>query len=116
MEHEAYVHGQHWAHTLALLSERVPAAEMLQEINRTESIAPFTDPTLYHRGLDRLAIVKRYLEATAHWQVAARAFLADWERTEPAAARAREALSKDATQHPGAAAGSIPPLGAAERN
>lgn len=116
MENEAYVHAQHWAHTLALLSERVPAAEMVQEINRAEAIVPFADPTVFREGQARLGILKHYLEATAHWQVAARAFLADWERTEPAAARAREALSKDATQHPGAAAGSIPPPGAAERN
>jgi hypothetical protein len=110
MHAEVYLHGIQWAHTLALLSERVPAAELLEELATAEAI---TDPALLPGVAARQRVIRDYLEATAIWKESASRFLREWERTEPAAARARDALRKEAQQEQTAAG---PPVAGSERS
>jgi hypothetical protein len=103
MDNDAYQNGMNWAHTLALLSDKVPAAEMVAFINTTETVSPIMHPELFRAGSERLEMTKRYLEVTVRWQEAARTFVVEMRKTGAAAARARDAIRRDAQQEQTAA-------------
>lgn len=54
--------------TLANLVRDMPLDAMLEQISRTETIAPFTNPTLYRAGIAKLELVKRMAVALRGFQ------------------------------------------------
>ena len=60
---EQYITTQHQLQFVASMIADWPLEAMLEEIGRTETIAPFLDPTLYIAGRDKLEDVKALVRA-----------------------------------------------------
>jgi hypothetical protein len=103
VDDDAYRDGLNWAHTLALLSEKVPATEMLAFLDAPASESVRKEFERWQDDGARLRAVGSFLESTSRWKEAAHVFDQAMRRTGPAAARARNAFRREAQQEQTAA-------------
>ena len=87
MTNDEYLTTQNEILLLASLVRKMKLRDFLAAVDRCETVAPLTDPTLYRMGMDKLSLVKRAARGALAFQQAIPP-LEEWQRVESEAAAA----------------------------